>query len=134
MDKVSRIEIQATKHSKVYAKIDGCKFSVGLISDINDIFPGHKPKDCKPFYEIESPVISSEMPESLYSLFAQRLETPTEWILGNELVGIDDKPYRVPTCPTCKEPTYGESKCPFCGQALTDHRRRSGREIVWERE
>jgi len=120
MDKVNRIEIQATPHSKVYAKIEGCKFSVGLISDLSDIFMDHEPKDCKPFYEIEHPSVATESPEVLYHLFSQRFKTPREWIYGNDVIGLDGEPYVVPTCPTCKEVTYGEPCCPFCGQALKD--------------
>jgi hypothetical protein len=47
-----------------------------------------------------------------------QLEIPKPWIWDNEVVGLDDKPYKAPTCPTCNEVTYSMPNCPFCGQAL----------------
>ena len=116
---MKRIEIQATDHSKVYAKVEGQLFSIGHICDIRDIIPDSKPCDCKePFFT--EPCIESATPEELYELYSQRLRIPTEWALGNEVLGLDDKSYSVPTCPNCKEVTYSEPDCPFCGQALKD--------------
>lgn len=115
---MKRIEIQATEHSKVYAKVEGCLFSVGHIGDLVDVIPGYVPRDYKPFFT--KPCIEPETPEVLYELYSRRLEIPREWILGNEVLGLDDKPYSVPTCPNCKEVTYSEPRCPFCGQALVD--------------
>jgi len=47
-------------------------------------------------------------------------DTPKEWVLGNEVVGLGDQVYEVPTCPTCGEVTYSMPRCPFCNQLLKD--------------
>lgn len=113
-----RIEIQTTEHSKVYAKVEGCLFSIGHISDLRDVIPDHNPKDCKPFFT--RPCIEPATPGVLYELYLHRLEIPEPWTWGNEVMGLNDRPYSVPTCPTCEEVTYSEPRCPFCGQALKD--------------
>jgi len=45
-------------------------------------------------------------------------DTEKDWILGNEVQGLNDILYSAPTCPTCKEVTYSLPNCPFCGQLL----------------
>lgn len=35
-------------------------------------------------------------------------------IWGKEGEGIKE----IPVCPRCNEPTYGDDKCPFCGEEL----------------
>jgi len=43
-----------------------------------------------------------------------------EPVMGNEvLCAATDEPYKVPSCPTCGEPTYSCGWCPFCGQHLS---------------
>jgi uncharacterized Zn finger protein (UPF0148 family) len=41
---------------------------------------------------------------------------PVKPIMGNTVMGLNEKLYSVPTCPSCGEPTYSECSCPFCGQ------------------
>ena len=115
---IERIEIQATEHSKVYAKVEGRLFSVGHISDLREMFPDREPKDCEPFFV--EPCKNEDNPSALYEIYSRRLVAYKEWILGNEVLGLDDKPYSVPTCPNCKEITYSMPECPFCGQMLKD--------------
>ena len=67
---IERIEIQETEHSRVYAKVEGCLFSVGHISDIREFFPNHSLKDCKPFFL--EPCTASSAPGVLYELYSQR--------------------------------------------------------------
>lgn len=46
----------------------------------------------------------------------KRLLSPK--IIHAEHSGPDDIPYLVPLCAKCKEPTYSEPVCPFCGVDL----------------
>lgn len=50
------------------------------------------------------------------SIKALEHETPVEPIMGNEVLGLNDVCYSVPTCPACGEVTYSQPRCPFCGQ------------------
>jgi len=45
-----------------------------------------------------------------------RKNAPVKPIMGNTVMGLNEKLYGVPTCPSCGEPTYSECSCPFCGQ------------------
>lgn len=47
-------------------------------------------------------------------------DTPKEWIYGNEVVGIGGGAYKVPSCPSCGEPTYSEARCLFCNQLFKE--------------
>jgi len=111
---VKRIEIQATGYCRNYAKVEGCRFSIGHIINLYE----HEPKDGKPFFT--KPCIAGVSPELLYKTWSIRLDNPKEWIWGNDVVGLDDKPYGMPTCPTCGDVTYSMERCPFCNQMLKD--------------
>jgi hypothetical protein len=115
---MKRVEIQATEYSKVYAQVEGCLFSIGLINDLTETYPDIPKKDSNPFYT--RPCLEIASPEVLYEIWAQQLDEPKEWVLGNTTIGLGDVIYDVPTCPTCGEVTYSMQRCPFCNQLLID--------------
>jgi predicted nucleic-acid-binding Zn-ribbon protein len=46
-------------------------------------------------------------------------QIPKEPVMGSEVLNAaTDKPYKVPSCPACGEPTYSLEWCAFCGQRL----------------
>lgn len=95
----------------VYAVVEGSLFSIGLI--------GNFPKEyIKPFYTAQC--TRDADPKSLYEIWAKRLDIPAEWVMGNEVMGLGEVMYSVPTCPTCGEVTYSQPRCPFCNQLLKE--------------
>lgn len=47
-------------------------------------------------------------------------DTPREWIIENLVTDLDGRVYGCPSCPSCKEPTYGLERCAFCNQKLKE--------------
>ena len=113
-----QIVIRATEYSKVYARVEGYLFSIGHINDLTEDFPESEITYGRPYFT--QPCIGSSDPAILYELWSRRLEIPKEWIRGNGVCDAFDQVNGMPTCPTCKEVTYGEPRCPFCGQLSKD--------------
>lgn len=52
------------------------------------------------------------------AIWALEKQIPKEPFMGNKVCGLDDAVYSMPSCPGCKEVTYFQEWCPFCGQRL----------------
>ena len=111
------IEVTTTEYAECYAMVEKGMFKIGHISDLSHM-KGGKRKYCKPFVEFECN--EDEDPARLFQIWAKRLEKPVEPIPEGYLALPGDCIRFVPTCPTCKEVTYGHSRCPFCGQLFGD--------------